>query len=82
MSAALITLRNGYSYAASDVKIGDGFVRAQCRRYKKVGPNNERTRFYGALLWRSWPREAVAEVRAVEPWGEAAEGAQTAPAAS
>jgi len=82
-TAALITLRDGKTYAASSYETRDGHVRAVCRRFVRVGPQGgERTSFHGPLAERSWPRDAVRDVKAVEPWGERSEGASAAVCAS
>jgi hypothetical protein len=82
-AAALITLRDGRTYAAAKVEIkDDGWVRALSRRFTKTGLNNERTSFYGALEWRSWPREAVEGVKAVKSSAETPEGVSATPCVS
>lgn len=82
-AAALITLRDGRTYAAAKVEIKeDGWVRALSRRFTKTGLNDERTSFHGNLEWRSWPREGVEEVKAVKSSGTVPEGVSAAPASS
>lgn len=68
---ALVRLKSGYLYAASEHEFRDGHLHITGRRFTRSGPNNERVRFWGAVGARSWPRQEVREVSPVRSLDEA-----------
>lgn len=62
---ALILLRDGRSYAASEAQFEDGILHAQARLRQLVGSHHDREVLLAEERGYSFPRDVIREVR----WG-------------
>lgn len=62
---ALVTLRSGYTYAATSHEFHDGWLSIVGARYWKVMKAGREVTRFGSPRAFSWPRTAVEEVKAV-----------------